>query len=259
MGTRYGILLLVDLIPFIEIAMPTPNQTNSSKPADVKVEEGTWMKYDAAAIATGKSERTLKRYTKKGELKSRRLGNQVNSPIQIWITPDFIEKMGRISENSIEDPDIFDCDSEDAEVELDSRSADMSNGGLDDTPASASFKETRQPHSTDAYESMVRMMVSEFASQLDRKQDLLVELQRELELKESQLRLLPDLQKQLEEKQKDVHIQTVALEKQIAAISENLEAEKKVAEELRIENERLKTEAEAAKVKKGWFSWFVGQ
>lgn len=237
--------------------MPTPKQSNSAKPADVKVEQGTWMKYDAAALATGKSERTLKRYAKKGELKWRRLGNQVNSPIQIWITSDFIEKMGRISENSLEDPDIFDCDSEEAEVELDSRNQDIEDGVLPEPPNSST--ETRQPHSTDAYESMVRMMVSEFASQLDRKQDLLVELQKELEQKESQLRLLPDLQKKLEEKEKDAHIQTVALEKQIAAMTENLEAEKKVAEELRVENERLKTEAETANAKKGWFSWFVGK
>lgn len=241
----------------IETAMPTPKQSNSAKPADLKVEEGTWMKYDAAALATGKSERTLKRYTKKGELKWRRLGNQVNSPIQIWITSDFIEKMGRISENSLEDPDIFDCDSDEAEVELDNRNADIEHRELPEPPSS--FTETRQPHSTDAYESMVRLMVSEFASQLDRKQDLLVELQKEIELKESQLRLLPDLQKKLEEKEKDAHIQTAALEKQIVAMTENLEAEKKVAEELRVENERLKTEAETAKAKKGWFSWFVGK
>lgn len=218
------------------------------------VEDGVWMYYDAAADATGKSEKTLKRYVKKGELKARRMGNQVNSPVQVWITPSFKEAMGKIADHRVEDPDIFQTE------ELDYTAEEVEET-LDDarTIAAGHVPTTKQPQSADAYESMVKLMVSEFASQLDRKQDLLIELQKELVSKEAQLRLLPDLQRKLDEKERDSHIEKAALEKQIAAVSENLENEKKRADELSAENERLKQEAEAAKSKKSLWSWLTGQ
>jgi hypothetical protein len=234
--------------------MPPINQKRTdSNTAEAFVEEGEWMYYDAAATATGKSEKTLKRYVKKGELKFRRVGNQVNSPIQVWITPSFKEAMGKISDQRLEDPDIFQTEDANFAAEEIEETAPEEDANL-----SGQAPIFKQPRSTDAYESMVKLMVSEFATQLDRKQDLLVVLQKELESKEQQLRLLPDLQRKLEEKEKETHVQTVALEKQIEAMSENLAAEKKLAEELRAENERLKQESEAAKSKKSWFSWLTG-
>ncbi|HIA51753.1 MAG TPA: hypothetical protein EYN91_06640 [Candidatus Melainabacteria bacterium] len=235
--------------------MPSLNPKTAAPEATV--EEGVWMYYDAAVAATGKSEKTLKRYVKKGELKARRMGKQVNSPVQVFVTPSFKEAMGKIDEPKLEDPDIFQADSDIAYIEEVSEEDTLS--GHIGTTGPSHGESTKQPLSTDAYENMVKVMVSEFASQLDRKQDLLVELQKELETREAQLRLLPDLQKKLEDKERDAHIQTAALEKQIAAMQEDFESEKKRAEELSQENERLKKEAEALKVKKSWWSLFTGK
>lgn len=250
-STKYGIFHIIDPVTAssARFEMSTTNQKKIET-----VEDGVWMYYDAAADATGKSEKTLKRYVKKGELKARRMGNQVNSPVQVWITPSFKEAMGKIADQRVEDPDIFQTEELDYAAEEIEETVDDAR-----TITAGHVPTTKQPQSTDAYESMVKLMVSEFASQLDRKQDLLIELQKELVSKEAQLRLLPDLQRKLEDRERDAHIEKAALEKQIEAVSENFENEKKRADELSAENERLKQEVEAAKSKKSLWSWLTGQ
>ncbi len=80
------------IYPMSNLAKDTiPQQTLSGHDQTVqtKVEEGSWMYLGDAATATGVSERTLRRHVKKKVLKSRRLGKLVNSPLQVWITPDY--------------------------------------------------------------------------------------------------------------------------------------------------------------------------
>jgi hypothetical protein len=238
------------------------------------VEQGKWMYFSEATVATNKSEKTLKRYIKKGELKWRRMGKQTNSPIQVWITGEFLSTVGSDTEQRVEDLDIFDADAHEVDF----------SPSTEQGPA-----EPIQDHHPDEnpYERMVKTMVSEFTVQLDRQRDVLFDLRRELEQKDNQLRLLPDLQRQLEEKEKVAHIQLLALEKQIEALKTNVQSQEKmveelqsdkeervrvtealaqenekrakIAEDLRLENEVLRAEAEKLKAKRGWLSWFLGR
>jgi hypothetical protein len=237
------------------------------------VEQGTWMYYDQASTATGKSEKTLKRYVKKGDLKWRRMGKQINSPIQVWITPELIASVGGELEEKIEDPDICDVDTDDVDF------SPEQDG--DEAP------QQTQEAPRDAYERMVKLMVGEFTVQLDRQREVLFEMRKELEDKDAQLRLIPDLQKQIETKEREAHLKTAALEKQVEALQANLEQQGKVVEELNSdketrgkvveeltdvqsklakqlqdleqENEKLRAEAEMSKSKKGWWGWFLGR
>lgn len=245
----------------------TNNQTPPSELAAAAhvsdVEQGTWMFYDQAAVATGKSEKTLKRYVKKGQLKIRRMGKQVNSPVQVWITQGFIASIRGESEQRLDDPEIF-------ETEL--FESDQEPEEVDDEVKSESSPP--QSGSEDAYERMLKLMVSEFTAKLDQRQELLFELKKELQEKDLQLKLLPDLQKQLEERERDAHLRTAALEKQIEALKEErLAAEEEKAlsvqrfdeiqkdqqvrlESLKAENEKLK---DAVASRKGWWGWFLGK
>lgn len=240
---------------------PSTAQPLVAVPGTRSVEQGTWMYFDAATIATNKSEKTLRRYIKKGELKWRRMGKQPNSPVQVWITPDFITSVGGEVEQKVDLPDIFDADSQDVDLSPESENALPSS-----YPQEA-------PSIENPYEHMVKTMVTEFAKQLDQQRDTLFEMRKELEQKDTQLRLLPDLQKQLEEKEKLAHIKTAAFEKQIEALKANIQDQEKVAEELQSdnekhakiaeelqqENERLRAEATLLKAKKTWWSWLVNR
>jgi DNA repair exonuclease SbcCD ATPase subunit len=266
------------------------NQSLTAQTSDTKgIEEGRWMYFSEATGATKRSEKTLKRYIKRGDLKCRRQGDKTNSPVQVWITPDFITSIRGELEQQIDDPDIFDADLPNVECESEN----------DPQEFAGHVKETASEDNP--YERLVKTMVSEFTVQLDRQREVVFELRKELQEKDSQLRLLPDLQKQLEEKEKLAHIQTLALEKQVLALQTNMRSQEKIVEELQIENnkraeiaeelrhenveqaklaeelqsenekqgklteelhqenERLRAEAEQLKTKRSWLGWFLGQ
>jgi hypothetical protein len=252
------------------------NQSFTAASAGSKnVEQGTWMYYDQATVATGKSEKTLKRYVKKGELKWRRMGRQINSPVQVWITPELIASVGGEVDEKVDDPDIFDADTNEV---------DFSPAAAEPGPPPT---QQAQESSTEPYERMIKLMVGEFTVQLDRQRDVLFQLRTELQEKEIQLRLLPDLQKQLEAKETEAHLKTTALEKQIEALQtsfqhqgkvvEELQSEKescakileelkdeqekraKLVEELQQENQKLRADTELLKTKKSWWSWFTAR
>ncbi|MDZ4834686.1 MAG: hypothetical protein SGJ27_12985 [Candidatus Melainabacteria bacterium] len=264
--------------------MPTPQNQNLAKSttpqsdaSQTDVEQGRWMYYDEAVTATGKSEKTLKRYIKKGELQSRRMGKQINSPVQIWIPSNFVTARAH-EEETLEDPDIFDSEAQEVE--------DFSPEYDDPQEQEESVPSEEASH-TDQYERLVKLMVGEFTVQLDRQKEVLFELRRELEQKEIQLRLLPDLEAKLHQKEIDAHVQTKALEKNIESLQFKFEEQTKVVaeletdrvsqtkrleelkeeeekkliilEEIRKENEQLKAEIESAKGKKNWLSWFLGK
>src|SRR5262249_55122587 len=112
-------------------------------------------------------------------------------------------------------------------------------------------------------------------------------MRKELHEKDTQLRLLPDLKRQMEEKEKEAHIKAAALEKQIELLQADFEHQGRVVDELKAEkeshskiledfrteqehkskaiadleqeNERLRAAAESLSGKKGWWNWFLGR
>jgi hypothetical protein len=186
-----------------------------------KSEDGQWMFLQNAATATGLSEKTLRRYIKKRLIRSRRLGKQTNSPLQAWITADVIKA---VSSEPIETDDVIDA-------------VAVQNEDADDFVEESSNQSTIEPEATSntpltGLEQIVKSIAQQFSDKLDQQKDVIYALRDELHDKEIQLKLLPDLQKQLQEKELAV-FEAAALQKQI--------------EELNKQNEQLRNEAEDAK------------
>lgn len=190
---------------------------------------GEWMSLQSAVTVTGRSEKTLRRYIKKGELKSKRTGKLVNSPLLVWIDANSFKNMGDEDEGTGE---IFDAEPEIEDVVTVDQSDNFS-------PNDSVHPE---PRIMDAgLETIVKAITEQFVQKLDEHKDLIIELRTELQEKERQIRLLPDLQKQLSEREaneKNVAFEKSALEKQIEA--------------LRQENDELKQKAVQ---KKSWLQW----
>ena len=93
---------------------------------------------------------------------------------------------------------------------------------------------------------ILQTITNQFVEKLDQRNEVIHSLQSELQQKETQLRLLPDLQKQADEKRLE-EFRANALEKQNEA--------------LRIENEKLKLTVEQLsqpEPQKSFWGWFVG-
>jgi len=104
---------------------------------------------------------------------------------------------------------------------------------------------------------IVRAIANEFADKLNEEKRVNLVLQSELEQKDRQLRLLPDLQKQAEDEHKAAEMQALeveALKKQIAAMEEqrqDLEARAGQASELASDLQALKSKVE--ELQKPWW------
>lgn len=182
--------------------------------------DGKWMYLQEASEATGLSEKTLRRYIKKRQLKSKRLGKQTNSPLQVWITPDVLESIGKEEPGLESIADILDIDDSEEYVEAE---------------ATVRSDEIRSANTISAeVEYVIKTIAQQFADKLDQQKELIHGLQNELQEKEIQLRLLPDLQNQLEDKEKLADFEKNALRKQV--------------DELKQENARLK--------QPWWKNWF---
>ncbi|MBX9772195.1 MAG: hypothetical protein K2X29_12535 [Candidatus Obscuribacterales bacterium] len=201
--------------------------------------EGEWMLLERAEEVTKKSIRTLKRYIKSGKLKAK-AGKHTNSPLRVWITPELIKR--------IDNPEIFDVES--AEVDFSPESDDFE----------PEMEETSiQAPNLDQFQSMFKIMAAEFAQRLEQNQEQTARLRIELEQKDIQLRLLPDLQKQMQDKETQSHIEKCALETQVAAMKEDMVLKEKMLADIKAENESLKSETEALKNKPSWWNWFLGK
>lgn len=191
---------------------------------------GEWMSLQSAIAVTGRSEKTLRRYIKKGELKSKRTGKLVNSPLLVWIDANSFKDMGDEEDGTSE---IFDAE---PEIE-DAVTVDQSDNFAPGQSAQA------EPRIMDAgLETIIKAITEQFVQKLDEHKDLIMELRTELHEKDRQIRLLPDLQKQLaarEAQEKSTEFEKVALEKQIEALKQ--------------ENDQLKQKVEGASQKKSWW------
>lgn len=199
--------------------------------------DGQWMTMPQAIAATGLTERTLRRHVQKGWVKFRKSGNPKKPRIELWITPD-IGNFGDQSDSNEHDDsqgvDIFDVagDSIDGEV-------------FDTTPEPVAASQTAEaPEGTirpSDLEKIVSAITGQFLERLDKTNEVLFELRTELQDKDRQLKLLPDLQKESEEREL-AELKAIALEKQI--------------EELKLLNEKLIKEAEQAHATQDKKSWW---
>jgi DNA-binding transcriptional MerR regulator len=191
------------------------------------ITEGKWASLQEAAESTGLSEKTLRRYTKRGLVKSRRLGKLANSPIQIWMNTQ-LTALADMERTSIEGVDeVFEA--QEVEEELEEKPS-LENGEAQ----SPKFEMT----------DVIKTIASEFAQRLDQHKEEIFELRKELHEKGMQLRLLPDLQKQAEDREKLASFEKESLRKQV--------------EELQVENERLRQQNldSSAKLESKEISWW---
>jgi hypothetical protein len=214
----------------------TNDTTSPVQAVQTAVETGNWMFLNEATDATGLSEKTLRRYIKKRQVKSRRLGKQINSPLQVWITPDILKEEVETEElDGIADV----LDSEELDDDDEEQNGSISDQSLRSSPSNEQIGIE--------LDRVLKTITQQFADKLDEQKEAILILRTELHEKQIQLRLLPDLQKELEEKEKLADFQTNALVKQI--------------EELKLENERLRQESEANQVKqetkKSWWKWLT--
>jgi hypothetical protein len=236
--------------PASKVVPGQPGRVVESEPPSI--EAGTWLFLQEAVDATGLHEKTLRRRVQKGVLKMRRVGKQQNSPVQYWITAS-------IRADDTTDGQIIDAESDAADVEcVDSTVSDDADQSSNIEGTSPAAGPTRAAESTPIGDSpnldsagvqldqILQKLTHHFAEKLGEQNNVIHSLQNELNQKDIQLRLLPDLQKQLEQKQTE-EFQTRALEKQ--------------NEVLKLENEKLKLTVEQLakpEPKKGFLGWFLG-
>jgi chromosome segregation ATPase len=164
------------------------------------------------------------------ELKGKRVNNQYGvSEWRVWPNRDIEEKakaIGLFDELSSDSPsEEFQGGDSSAVLEAETMEVD-----------GAYFEEAQAPVMT-----IIREMSQQFAEQLSKEKQLNFQLQREIDDKDRQLKLLPDFQKQAEERRLEAEakeLEANALAKQIAAMQER--AEQAVADVARLS--RLETE-----------------
>jgi len=195
--------------------------------------EGKWMSLNEAVAATGLSEKTIRRYIKRNLVKYRRLGKQSNSPLQIWVTPE-LQTLSSVDPLSLDDmADVFEVESEDLEDQ-----------GTTEAEAAPHLEASNEIN------AIVRTIAEQFAQKLDEQKELLYELKQELHDKDIQLRLLPDLQKKLEEGERMSSFETAALKTQVEALQAENEELKRIAAET-----QARTESESKK--SWWKKWLL--
>jgi hypothetical protein len=196
--------------------------THEAEIVQTRVEEGKWMFLSEAAAAVGLSEKTLRRYIKgkRVTFKSRRLGKMTNSPIQVWIPADMLTATNNFADETKEiESDVIDFTSDENEpIEQ------VASQGLDETEEQA---EDTSPINVDVHneiERFVHTMTNQFVEKLDQQKSIITELRYELVEKDRQLKLLPDFEKELDEKIRVKSFETSALQKQVDELNAQNEA-----------------------------------
>ncbi len=199
-----------------------------------------------AIVVTGLTERTLRRHIKKGWVKYRRNGKRPNSPVELWITSEVGKLVEHDDAEEVDVVEFFDAAPVDAidgvEVEDASDNSDQSSEelGPNDYSKAAGVE----------IDNVLRTITSQFLERLDQSNQMIYELRSELQDKDRQLKLLPDLQKQADERQL-AELKSIALEKQVEEL-------KHLTEKLKEEAEAANEKARLAQQKKGFWAWFTG-
>ena len=181
------------------------------------------------AKVLGVSVRTVQSRLQTEELKGKRIKNQFGVlEWRVWPTKE-IEERAKL--NGLLDELNFDAPTEefqggDASAVFDAETTDVDQTYFEETPAPMM--------------AVIREMTQTFGEQLSREKQLNFQLQRELDDKDRQLKLLPDFEKQAE----DRRLEAEAKELEAIALAKQIEAMKAKAEENAAALTRL-TELEA--------------
>jgi hypothetical protein len=222
-------------------SIPSGTSQSSTEAQQLSGENGRWMMMQQAVIATGLTERTLRRYIKKGLLKHRRTGRLTNSPLELWINPEVSKFADQEDQDDNENIEIFDVVPEGIDEEM-----------FDTAPepplvAHSAEHEDASPKAADL-ERIVGAITGQFLERLEKTNELVFQLRNELHDKDRQLKLLPDLQKQANEREL-AELKSIALEKQIEEL-------KQLNEQLKQEAEHAAENARLAQEKKSWWKRF---
>lgn len=206
------------------------------------VQDGRWLLLSEAVAATGLSEKTLRRYVKKRILRSKRIGKNTNSPLALWITPSAFQDIEEESQAS--EADVVDTDFEDIENVLEDDSTP--EPVLTSEPTNQSVDLSKVGIELDR---ILKTITDQFVEKLDNQSNAIFILKNELAEKDVQLRLLPDIRKQLEQREQTAEVESAALKKQVESlIAEN--------EKLRKDAEDLKSKRPTEQKKSWWQSLF---
>jgi excisionase family DNA binding protein len=175
-----------------------------------------------AAQALGVSVRTVQHRLSTGELKGKRTPNQYGvSEWRVWPNKEIMERLS--PGKSFEELDFSTPQEEfqggDSSAVVD---AEAVESGMDDL---------EEP----SLRTILREITQQFSEQLSREKSIVAQLQRDLEDKDRQLKLLPDFQKQAEDQRKQAELkelESIALRKQVEALKN--EEETKQAEIARL-------------------------
>ncbi len=181
-----------------------------------------------AAQALGVSVRTVQHRLNTGELKGKRTPNQYGvSEWRVWPNKEIMERLS--PGKSFEELDFSAPQEEfmggDSSAVID---AEAVESGRDDSD---------EP----SLRTIVRELTQQFSEQLSREKSIVAQLQRDLEDKDRQLKLLPDFQKQAEDRRKEAELkelESIALRKQVEALKSEEEAkEAEIARLAKLETE----------------------
>lgn len=169
-----------------------------------------------AAAALGVSVRTVQHRLSTGELKGKRTPNQYGvSEWRVWPNKEIMERMS--PGKSFEELDFSAPPDE-----------EFQGGGSAVVDAEA-VESGRDDMDEPSLRTIVRELTQQFSEQLSREKSIVAQLQRDLEDKDRQLKLLPDFQKQAEDRRKEAELkelESIALRKQVEALKSEEESQK---------------------------------
>lgn len=175
------------------------------------------------AKVLGVSVRTIQNRLATNELSGKRITNQYGtSEWRVWANKEITEKLKdfQLDEFGTDGPsEEFQGGDSSAVLEAESVEVDRNY-----------FEETQAPITT-----IIREMSQQFAEQLSKEKQINLQLQRELQEKDVQLKLLPDFQKQAEERR----LEAEAKELEAIALTKQIEAMKTMADEKAADLARL--------------------
>ena len=168
-----------------------------------------------AAQALGVSVRTVQHRLSTGELKGKRTPNQYGvSEWRVWPNKEIMERLS--PGKSFE------------ELDFSAPLAEEFQGGDSSAVVDAETVESgRDDGNEPSLRTIVRELTQQFSEQLSREKSIVAQLQRDLEDKDRQLKLLPDFQKQAEDQRKEAELkelESIALRKQVEALKNEEEA-----------------------------------
>jgi len=199
-----------------------------------------------AAQALGVSVRTVQHRLNTGELKGKRTPNQYGvSEWRVWPNKEIMERLspGKTFE----------------ELDFSAPQEEFQGGDSSAVVDAETVESAREDSDEPSLRTIVRELTQQFAEQLSREKSIVAQLQRDLEDKERQLKLLPDFQKQAEDQRKEAELkelESIALRKQVEALKNEEEAKQaEIARLAKLEAEVVpslaaQTEAKEAEVAK---------